>query len=236
MQVPDLRAETSLKSGITNYGRFGETCLGQALYRHRSVFRSEAGLLSWSHLELSYFHQIIPFGASQELVFNRLPNGVKLLRAEVLMTTPSSFILPHDWCGSEDRPERKASLEYIHVQPSHLREYRNAMRDYCGPAASKLVEGAKFGTFRAMETTAVLYRAPEMTIDWNQIHLCEVDPDNFNGFGEEFAAALRMGVKDTPLPDPFAGLSRIRTIPRWTFNDLVVGHDHSIKTKYGDSG
>jgi len=235
MQVSSTEAETSLKDGVMNYRRFGETCLGQALYRHQSVFQSEAASLSWSHVELSYFHQIVPIEVSRELVFNRLLPGLTLLRAEILLTTPSSFLLSHDWCGSEDHPERKASLEYIRVQPGHLHQYRNAMRDYCGPAASKLIESGRFGTFRAMETTATLFCAPDMTVDWNQIHLCEVNPKNFKGFGAEFAAALQVGAEGTASIDPFIGLGRIRTIPRWTFNDLVVAEDRAVKAKYETS-
>jgi len=103
------------------------------------------------------------------------------------------------------------------------------MRDYCGPAAAKLVRAGKFGTFRAMETAAVLYRASGLTIDWNQIHLCELNPDGFHGFGREFKAALQ---EDTPNaadnPDVFAALDRIRTVPRWTFNDPVVEADAAV--------
>ena len=65
------------------------------------------------------------------------------------------------------------------------------MRDYVGPAAAKLVRAGRFGTFRAMETAAVLYRDPGLKIAWNQIHLCELEADGFQGFGREFAAALR---------------------------------------------
>ena len=212
-----------------NWIRFGNTCLGQALYRHRSVFQNASDGPMWSHLELSYFRDIVPADVVLELVSNPQSDGVHLLRAEVLLTTPSSFILPRDWQGSADRPERKASLEYISVQPKHLRDYRNAMRDYCGLAAMKLVQENRFGTFRAMETAAVLFRAPEMTIDWNQIHLCELDPNGFEGFGKEFAAALRADLPNgVDLPDAFADLGRIRTVPRWTFNDFVVEADSAI--------
>ena len=103
------------------------------------------------------------------------------------------------------------------------------MRDRVGPAAAKLVRSGKFGTFRAMETAAVLYRAPGMTIDWNQIHLCELNPDGFHGFGREFKAALQEDSQDAAdAPDLFAGLGRMRTVPRWTFNDAVVELDLAV--------
>jgi hypothetical protein len=80
-----------------------------------------------------------------------------------------------------------------------------------------------------METAAVLYRARETTIDWNQIHLCELNPDGFEGFGKEFAAALRDDLpNEADLPDAFADLGRMRTVPRWTFNDFVVEADSAI--------
>jgi hypothetical protein len=170
---------------------------------------------------------MVPFDVIQDLVGNRQRNDAHLVRAEILLTTPSSFVLPLDWQGLADPSERLASLEFIQVNPAFFDEYRNVMRDYCGPAAARLVQVGKFGTFRAMETAAVLYRAPGLAIDWNQIHLCELNPDGFHGFGLEFKAAL-----DTPdaadTPDVFAALDRIRTVPRWTFNDPVVEADTAV--------
>ena len=32
-----------------------------------------------------------------------------------------------------------------------------------------------------METAAVLYRDPGLKVDWNQIHLCELDAGGFKG-------------------------------------------------------
>ncbi|PTM38990.1 hypothetical protein [Bosea sp. 124] len=55
MQVQGPGSEAALKGGAANRARFGETCLGQALYRHRSVFQGTSEAPVWSHLELSYF-------------------------------------------------------------------------------------------------------------------------------------------------------------------------------------
>ncbi|MBL6454878.1 hypothetical protein JMJ55_06055 [Belnapia sp. T6] len=219
MQARHPEAEAALRDSAVHWTRFGETCLGQALYRHRSVVRSAAEAPVWSHLELSYFRGLIPAEAIVNLVQDPQPAGTDLLRAELLLTTPASFVLPRAWQGSADRP---VSLEYIDVQAAHLTEYREVMRRYCGPAAAKLVQANRFGTFRAMETAAVLYRAPAFRIDWNQIHLCEVDAGGFNGFGQEFAAALRDSPDGADIARIFADLDRIRTLPRWTFNDPVV--------------
>ena len=106
IQARDSGAEAALKDSAVNWARFGETCLGQALYRHRSVFRNAAEASVWSHLELSYFHNIIPADAIHDLVVKRQPTETDLLRAEILLTTPSSFVLPRGWQGSADRPER----------------------------------------------------------------------------------------------------------------------------------
>lgn len=232
IQASAPEAETALEDGATHWARFGGACLGQALYRHRSVFHDAAETPVWSHLELSYFRGMVPADVVLELVVNRQPEGVHLLRAEILLTTPSSFILPRDWQGSADRPERRVSLEYIQVQPKFLREYREVMRSYCGLAAMKLVQANRFGTFRAMETAAVLHRDREMNIDWNQIHLCELDAGSFDGFGKEFAAALRADLpNDVDVADAFADLGRMRTVPRWTFNDAVVEADAALGTE-----
>jgi hypothetical protein len=223
IQARDPGAEAALKDMAFHWARFGDTCLGQALYRHRSVFRNASEAPAWSHLELSYFRDVIPADVVRELVTQQLPQ-IQVLRAEVLLTTPSSFVVPRDWQGSADRPERQASLEYIDVQPVLLGEYRDVMRRWIGPAAAKLVLENRIGTFRAMETAVVLYRDPALKIEWNQIHLCEVDPNGFSGF----SAPLQEVSPNGGLTDVFAGLDRIRRIPRWTFNEPVVEADAAL--------
>lgn len=228
IETRDADAESALMASALDWARFGETCLGQALYRHRSVFRNASDAPVWSHLELSYFRGVVPAEAIRDLVVKPQPAGMDLLRAEILLTTPSAFVLPRDWQGTADRPERRASLEYIDVQPAHLDDYRDVMRRYIGPAAAKLVQADRIGTFRTMETAAVLYRHRELNIDWNQIHLCEVEAETFAGFGPEFDAALREISPDGGFVGVFAGLDRIRTISRWTFNDPVVEVDAAL--------
>jgi hypothetical protein len=229
MHARDPGTEIALKDNAVNWVRFGETCLGQALYRHRTFFLNTSEAPVWSHLELSYFRSMVPGDAILDLVVKRQPATIDLLRAEILLTTPSSFTLPRDWQGLAGRPERQASLEYIRVEPTFFGAYRNVMRDYCGPAAAKLVRAGRFGTFRAMETAVVLHHDPRLKIDWNQIHLCELEADGFQGFGREFEAALR---EDSPegadTSSVFAGLDRMRTVPRWTFNDPVVEADVAV--------
>lgn len=188
----------------------------------------------WSHLELSYFRNIVPADAILELVIKRSHAETDLLRAEILLTTPSSFVLPRAWKGSADRPDLVVSLEYIDVQPTYLGEYRDIMRDFCGPAATKLIRANRMGTFRSMETAVVLHQDPGLKVGWNQIHLSEVCPEGFDGFGQLFEAALR---KDSPdgqgFEGAFAGLDRIRTVSRWTFNDPVVEADAAVGREYG---
>ncbi|MBT6087549.1 MAG: hypothetical protein HOH22_17650 [Rhodospirillaceae bacterium] len=229
IEAQNSEAESALKESAVKGARFGDACLGQALYRHRSVFQNASDEPVWSHLELSYFREMVPAEVTDDLVMKPQPSGANLLRAEILLTTPASFVLPSDWQGAGGRPELQASLEYIDVKPAYLSEYRDVMRTYCGPAAQKLVGANKVGTFRAMETAAVLYHDPAFKIEWNQIHLCELEPEGFNGFGEAFAAALRDDLPDgTDIADAFADLERMRTVPRWTFNDLVVEADTAL--------
>lgn len=228
IQAQGPGAEAALKEGAADWARYGETCLGRALYRHRSVFQNASEAPVWSHLELSYFRDIVPADAIRDLVLERQPAEAQLLRAEILLTTPSAFVMPRNWQGSAERPERQASLEYIDVRPSYLGEYRDIMRNYIGPAAAQLVRADRIGTFRTMETAAVLYRDPALKIDWNQIHLCEVEADGFKGFGQAFDAALREISPDGGFAGVFAGLDRMRTIPRWTFNDPVVEADAAV--------
>jgi hypothetical protein len=229
MHAPEPAVEAALRESAINWSRLGETCLGLALYKHRSFFQNPSRSPAWSHVELSYFRGMVPEDVIQGLIVNRQPAVPSLLRAEILLTTPSSFVLPLNWQGMSDRSEQVASLEFIRVEPPYFDDYRKVMRDYCGPAAAKLVRANKFGTFRAMETAAVLYRHPGLKIDWNQIHLCELNPDGFLGFGQEFRAALREDEPDAGgAPDVFAGLDRMRTVPRWTFNDAVIEADAAL--------
>jgi hypothetical protein len=167
-------------------------------------------------------------------VINRLvsatqPLGVHLLRAELLVTTPQSFVFPRNWAGSAHRPDRKPSIEYLDVDPSRLEDYREIMRRYIGPAASKLVAMGKLGTFRTMETAAVLFQDPSLGTSWNQVHLSEVDAVGFQGFGQELDAALREISPDGGFAAVFAGLDQMRTIPRWTLNDAVVEDDAAVE-------
>lgn len=228
MHAQGSGSETAWKDAATDGVSFGETCLGRALYRHHSVFQGSSDAPVWSHLELTYFRDIVPVEAIRALVFEQQPAEAHLLRAEILLTTPSAFVMPRDWQGSTDRPGRQASLEYINVQPAYLAEYRDIMREYIGPAAAKLVGADKVGTFRAMETAAVLYHHPSLNADWNQIHLCEVDGGSFKGFGQEFDAALREISPDGGFAGVFAGLDHMRTIPRWTFNEPVIEADIAV--------
>ncbi len=229
IHAPEPALEQALKADALNSDRFGEACLGQTLYRHRTVYQNTSDAPVWSHMALSYFRNIVPADAIAELVEKPQPAGAGLLRAEILLTTPCSFILPRDWQGSTDRPHWNVSLEFIDVHPPHLDAYRKAMQKFCGPAAARLVRATRFGTFRAMETAAVLHHNPELKIGWNQIHLCELDPSGFDGFGPAFEAALR---EDPPngaeFEGAFAGLARMRTVPRWTFNDAVVEADTAV--------
>ena len=228
LQADDPKTEAALRAGAEGWTRFGATCLGQALYRHTSVFRSAAEGPGWSHLELSYFRDVVPRCAIEELVAAPQMAGAHLLRAEILLTTPASFILPRDWQGMVREAGRQVSLEYIHVRPDALGAYRDVMRSYIGPAAAKAVQAGTIGTFRTMETAAVLHMAPGMTLDWNQIHLCEVTAAGFDGFGAAFEPGLREISPDGGYAGVFAGLDTIRTIPRWTFNEAVVEADSGL--------
>lgn len=222
-------AAATLEQAATAWRQFGDTCLGRALYRHDSIFKSQSEAPVWSHAEFIYFRDVVPGDAIDRLVSSPQPLGVHLLRAELLVTTPQSFVFPHGWTGSAHRPHRKPSIEYLDVDPSRLRDYREIMRRYIGPAAARLVAMGKLGTFRTMETVAVLFQDPSLGTSWNQVHLSEVDAIGFRGFGQELDAVLREISSDGGFEVLFAGLDQMRTIPRWTLNDAVVEDDAAIE-------
>lgn len=204
------------------------TCLGRSLYRHHSIFRGQSDVPVWSHAEFTYFREIIPAEVITRFIQPIPAAGVKLLRAELLLTTPGAFAFPLAWPGSSQRLDRKPSIEYLDVNPDRLADYRDMMRRYIGPAAAKLVAMDKLGTFRSMETAAVLFQDPALGTSWNQIHLSEVVAAGFSGFGEEFDAALRETLPHGSFADIFAGLTDMRTIPRWTLNDPVFEDDAAV--------
>lgn len=224
-----------LERAAGEWRHFGGTCLGRALYRHHAIFKSQSDAPVWSHAEFVYFRDIVPGEAIAQLARAPQASGLHLLRAEILVTTPASFVFPRGWAGSSHRPHRRPSIEYLNVAPARLRDYREIMRRYIGPAASKLVAMGKLGTFRTMETAAVLFEAPSLGTTWNQIHLSEVDADGFQGFGQELDAALREIAPDGGFAELFAGLDGMRTIPRWTLNDAVLEDDAALGT-WGTAG
>ena len=191
LDAASVDAVATLERAAAEWRPLGDTCLGRALYRHRSIFQSQSTAPVWSHAEFVYFRDIVPGEVIDQLVVRPQPAGLRLLRAEILLTTPQSFIVPRGWTGSAHRPDRRPSLEYLDVDPSCLRDYRETMRRYIGPAAARLVAMGKLGTFRTMETAAVLVQDPSLGAGWNQIHLSEVDAAGFQGFGQELDAALR---------------------------------------------
>ena len=228
LDTKSTEAKDTLEQAANEWKHFGETCLGRALYRHHSIFKSQSDAPAWSHSEFVYFRDIVPSDVIDQLVSSPQPPGVHLLRAEILVTTPKSFVFPRGWTGSSHRPDRKPSLEYLDVDPSSLRDYREIMRRYIGPAAAKLVAMGKLGTFRAMETAAVLFQDPSLGAKWNQIHLSEVDAEGFEGFGRELDAALREISPEGGFAGIFAGLDQLRTIPRWTLNEPAVEADAGV--------
>lgn len=221
-------AGAALEQAAGAWRELGSTCLGRALYRHHSIFKSQSGAPVWSHAEFIYFRDVVPVAVIDQLVHRPQPSGVRLLRAELLVTTPAAFVFPKGWAGSSHRPHRKPSIEYLDVDGAHLRDYREIMRLYIGPGAARLVALGKLGTFRTMETLAVLFQDPALGATWNQIHLSEVDAEGFQGFGQELDAALREIAPDGGFAVLFAGLDRMRTIPRWTLNDPVLEADAGV--------
>lgn len=222
------QAKRALEQEASEWRQLGSTCLGRGLYRHDSIFRGQSDAAVWSHAEFTYFREIIPGDVIERLVRSPSVPSTVLLRAEILLTTPASFVVPPNWSGSSHRTDRRPSIEYLDVHPSRLADYREIMRRYIGPAAAKLVALDKLGTFRSMETAAVLFQAPSLGATWNQIHLSEVVAEGFRGFGEELDAALRETVQDGSFANVFAGLNDMRTIPRWTLNVPVFEDDAAV--------
>lgn len=228
LNATSTKAQHAFEQEARKWRGHGDTCLGRGLYRHHTVFRGDSDAPVWSHAEFTYFRELIPAEVIAGLLQPVAVDGVKLLRAEILLTTPGSFAFPANWAGSSQRRDRKPSIEYLDVKPDRLADYRDIMRDYIGPAATTLVTMDKLGTFRSMETAAVLFQDPALGTSWNQIHLSEVVAEGFRGFGEELDATLKETVPDGSFTDVSAGLNDIRSIPRWSLNDPVFEDDAAV--------
>ncbi|QTL04352.1 hypothetical protein J5J86_03130 [Aquabacter sp. L1I39] len=228
LDAPSTEGQHALEREAGEWGDLGPTCLGRSLYRHHSIFKSQSDAPVWSHAEFIYFRDLVPAEAIARLVLDPPPPGVRLLRAELLATTPGAFHFPKGWAGSAGRPHRKPSIEYLDVDVAFLAAYRDIMRRYIGPGAARLVALGTLGTFRTLETTAVLFQDPALGTTWNQVHLSEVAAEGFKGFGQELDAVLRDISPDGGFTSLFAELAHMRTIPRWTLNDPVIEADAGV--------
>lgn len=120
LHAPVSGMEAALTESVTNWKRFGETCLGQALYRHRSFFQTPSTTPAWSHTELSYFRSVVPEAVIMGLVGKKQPGNVQLLRAELLVTT--RFVCPAAQLAGYVEQVRVGGLSGIHPsEPSMLR-------------------------------------------------------------------------------------------------------------------
>lgn len=222
LTLPDGLSEERLVNGIEKASRFGPLCLGQALYRHDHFHRDRLEAPPWTHVELTYFLHHAPLPAIKTLVTD-IDGRETLLRAELLLATPRSFIVGAEWPQNLHLTKWKASLEFLDVKSDHLDAYSESMRDINGPAATTLVERGLLGTFRAMETATVLYQDTSLDPGWNQLHLFETEAETFARFPDLMDEGIRAvtGGKRT-FNEVFGGLDDIRTVRRWSLNTLVA--------------
>ena len=216
---PDPR-EIALKDSADNWARFGEACLGQALYRHRTVYRNASEAPVLSHVELSYFRNLVPVDASSTAWSGR--NHGRNRPAARGNSSDHPFVL----CTAArlaglGRPTRTASFAGIYQRAFAIS--RRVQKRHAGllrPRGRKACLGEQVWAFRAMETAAILY----MTRSEDRLEPdspVELDADGFDGFGREFEAALR-DVRRWHRPcGTFAGLDRMRTVPRWTYRSCT---------------
>ncbi len=135
-------SEAELKNGAANWARFGETCLGQALYRHRSVFRNASDAAVWSHLELSYFRDIVPAEIIHELVVRPQPPGDATAARRDSSDHPLGLRPARETGRAQPiAPNGRRRSNISTCNSPYLGEYREIMRNYIGPAAAKLVRG-----------------------------------------------------------------------------------------------
>ena len=133
-----------LKDSAVNWARFGETCLGQALYRHRTVFQNASEAPAWSHLELSYFRSMVPGDAILDLVVKRQPATMDLLRAEILPDDPL-VLRPAARLAGLGRSSRNGRHHWSSSRwnLAFFGEYRDVMRDYCWPCRREACPGGQ---------------------------------------------------------------------------------------------
>ncbi len=168
-------------------GRLRAACLGQALYRHGTVFRSTSDAPVWSHVELSYFRDFVPGDVIRERVAQSQPPR----RAPAARGTAADdprFLRAAPRVGGTAQQGGLPGLTGIHRRAAGLPRRLPGDHAVQDRAVCRMARcGGRIGTFRAMETAAVLHHDPAFAIAWNQIHLAEMPAENFSGFGPAFA-------------------------------------------------
>ncbi len=177
---------------------------------------------------MSYFRSLVPGDAILDLVVKHQPATLDLLRAEILPTTASTFIFPRDGraqpIGRTGRHHWSSSTWILHFSAS--------TGTSCGtivvlpPRSLSGQESLEHsGQWRRRRCSFKTRRSRSTGTD----HPCELEADSFRGFGREFEAALREDEPDAAATSGvFAGLDRMRKVPRWTFNDPVVEADAAV--------
>jgi hypothetical protein len=182
----------------------------------KSVASRLEGVPPWNFLQMTRLADGIDperylEAARQRLVAAGFSPPGKLLRVEILESTPRSFYpMPRE---EDPAVEMEYFIEYINVFDGFLGEYRESMVVNSGPAVGRLVDDGLVRMFIALETRSVEYADDGMP-SWNQIHVLATPADT-EFPAEAFDRALReVNPAGGGFADVFGRLDDIRTKPR----------------------
>ena len=163
-------------------------------------------------------------GTNSEQVFgpNHVPGACPdfpnpthmILRTEILAPTPNSFHPEPHPMQSGREAEIQYLIEFIGVQdtPEALETYRNLMATYFGPENGVLVEQGKLHSLIALETTEVLFQAPDVS-PWNQLHISGDFPEYLDLDWDSLYTDLHQRLFSVHLDSTWSQLPPIRDRP-----------------------
>ena len=134
----------------------------------------------------------------------------KVLRTEALAATPNSYFPePHPMHRGRST-EIPYLIEFIGVEenPEALAAYRRLMETYFGPENGVLVEEGKLYNLIALETTEVLFQAPEVS-PWNQLHVSGDLPEYMEWNWDSLYAELHQRLFSVDLDSTWSQMPRI---------------------------
>lgn len=184
----------------TYFHQYNSQFLFNRIYRRKLTISTEEKSQLWNVL--------VMMKAADGKQYEHFQNIFKdyqtqLIRQENMLPTPGSFL------PSNEKNGFIHIVEYVHVQPDYLAEFKEIMIHNNGPAMEHIIQSKKWcKEFIALETAEVLFHKADYPA-WNQIHLIAMLPSGVFHFKKDFNEGL-IKVNAPNFAENFERLGQIR--------------------------